>query len=190
MGEVLTEQQASLLDDMPSSVAIVDTDGVIRVVNRGWREFAVANGRPDPERDIGWSYHQWVDSSDPTAAASAAGVLDMISGSVDEFSFAYPCHSPVEQRWFQFLAVPLQRRAPRPVLIAHLRVGEHVAAQLDQMTVEALRRLEGIVTVCAWCNERQIDMSGEWVGIGRPPPDSDMVSHGICPTCLSALDRT
>lgn len=184
---MLSEQQLAVLDGLPATAAIVDVDGVIRAVNRRWREFAAANGRTDVQNDIGWSYRQWIASSDPDAATAAAGVFDVITGAVDEFSFAYPCHAPFERRWFEFLVVPLRIDVPRPVLAAHMRVGERVATALAGMTREALRRLEGIVILCAWCHERRRGVTGEWTAVDGPPPGPDEISHGICPECMAAL---
>lgn len=185
--EVLSEQQLVALDGLPATAAIVDADGVIRVVNRAWRDFAAANGRADVQSDIGWSYRESRASSDPDAATAAAGVFDVITGVVDEFSFAYPCHAPFERRWFEFLVVPLRIDVPRPVLAAHMRVGERVGVALAGMTREALRRLEGIVTLCAWCQERRIGVTGEWTTVEGPIPGPDAISHGICPDCVATL---
>lgn len=185
--DVLSEQQLEVLDGLPATAAIVDADGMIRAVNRAWRDFATANGRTDVHSDIGWSYRQWIASSDPDAATAAAGVFDVITGEVSEFSFAYPCHAPFEKRWFELLVVPLRIDVPRPVLAAHMRAGERVAAALAGMTREALRRLEGIVTLCAWCQGRRIGVTGEWTAVDGPLPGPDEISHGICPECIAAL---
>lgn len=176
------------LDVVPTSTAVVDTDGTIRAVNNAWLEFGRSNGAAHPEDAIGWSYREWTDASDPDACASAAGVFDVIEGRLREFSLSYPCHSPEEQRWFRLLVVPISdRTAPRPVVTVHLRLAPDADRELHQMADLALQPSVAEVTVCAWCASRSRIAGDPWE-TGLPTRHLGFVSHGICPDCAEAIE--
>lgn len=44
-------------------------------------------------------------------------------------------------------------------------------------------RESSLPTVCAWCR-RVRNNQGEWNEHDRPELDSEIATHGICPTCL------
>ncbi len=177
-----------VLDDVPAQAAVVDASGAIQAVNTEWRRFALENGAADPNATVGWSYRPWVDDSDPDTAHAAAGVLSVINGDSDEFSFTYPCHSPTTERWFRFLVVPASPTTPpRAVLTLHLPLGPGVAERLHGLRREMLDGPP--VVVCAWCHGRSRKVEGGWT---YSAPDEVLVgpvSHGICPDCLEAVEQ-
>lgn len=183
----LDDQRLALLDSIPASIAVIDSDGTIRAVNAGWREFAASNAH-DGESDIGASYLELAQLDDDDARDSARGVLEVVTGATPEFALVYPCHSPSEQRWFELLIVPLAAGTPRPVLALHIRVNPLFDAddRLRRIAGCAIGQLEGITTVCAWCRSRHRTPAGDWA-VMDPPPDPDALhhSHGICDDCLS-----
>lgn len=40
-----------------------------------------------------------------------------------------------------------------------------------------------IVTVCAWCKKRKLDVQGRVVYVESTVPEGAIVSHGICEEC-------
>jgi PAS domain S-box-containing protein len=118
----------ALIDAMPEHVAILDRFGVIRAVNRRWRDFAVANGSHDPHAFINANYLEacWnaCQASDPGAISVTEGLRDVLAGRRDCFSHEYPCHSPQEQRWFILYAATLRSRTgdARGAVITHLNI--------------------------------------------------------------------
>ncbi len=101
---VLGEQLRSFLAVLPAQVAILDGSGNIVAVNGAWRDFAESNGGTRQGAAEGVNYLKICDSAtgdqSEYAAAFAAGIRSVLSGHREEFATEYPCHSPIEQRWF------------------------------------------------------------------------------------------
>lgn len=95
---------AATLDALSEHVAVLDARGTVVAANRAWREFAVANS-PSPQ-GLGEGANYFAACARATGAGAedaarfAAGLRAVIGGEQVEFSLEYPCHSPVEQRWF------------------------------------------------------------------------------------------
>ena len=111
------------IDALPGNIAVLDAQGVIRIVNRAWRHFAQANGDPrmiatGPDVNYLEVCRQCADD-DEIAGAVLKGLREVIDGSRDCFMAAYPCHSPHEQRWFVIEARPMPGGY---VKVAHLDI--------------------------------------------------------------------
>jgi len=92
----------SVLDALPESVAVLDTEGRIVQVNRSWTDFARANGG-DPAGALGSNYVavcRAAAASEPHAQRALEGLQRVLAGSERQFSMVYPCHAPHEDRWF------------------------------------------------------------------------------------------
>lgn len=115
------------IDALPGHIAVLDRDGVIRFVNRAWREFAQRNGDPGmlaTGPDVNYlAVCRRSAQQDEQAAQVLKGLLDVLDGRSDEFMTAYPCHSPHERRWFLVRVAPT---ADGHVQVTHLEVG-HIA---------------------------------------------------------------
>jgi PAS domain S-box-containing protein len=115
MESALRENEAFLqrvLDSLPASLVVVDDEGMIRVVNSAWRDFAVDNGVQDMDRvGVGANYLDICDAaegpSSQGAAAAARGIRRLLAGERDFFELEYPCHGPGVQRWYRLTATPL-----------------------------------------------------------------------------------
>jgi two-component system CheB/CheR fusion protein len=102
----------SIVDALPEHVAVVNTTGIICMVNAAWHRFARANGDPELKYSgVGANYlnacmaggHE----DDVVASAAARGLRGVLEGSLPLFSMEYPCHSPTEQRWFMMSVAPV-----------------------------------------------------------------------------------
>lgn len=155
-------------------------------MNRTWREFGRANGRDESADDVGRSYLEW-EVTDGDARTAAVGVGDVIDGNSSLFTFAYACHSREVERWFQCIVVPLERRAPRPVLSIHMPVGADTADRLQRAADATSHRLAGLVMVCAWCTAKELSLTGEWVVHDPDAHAPASISHGICPECATTF---
>lgn len=123
----LSQQQASILNALPANIALVDSTGQIIAVNEGWKKFAIDNDfagsnylaacEPRPE------------SSNDDAALAISGIRDVLTGVVGHFEMDYPCHSPLEQRWFRMLVRPFSEIGAGGVVVMHLNVTEHAMAE-------------------------------------------------------------
>ena len=130
----------SILNSLPSQVAVLGKDGVILAVNEAWNRFARANGLFNVRKvGAGANY------LDVCARAAQEGVLDaqlardgirdVIEGRQDSFQLEYPCHSPTEQRWFAMHVAPLRGSEAGAVVT-------HVDITLNMRTQDELKRSE------------------------------------------------
>lgn len=95
----------SILDALNSRIAVIDSDGVIRLVNQAWTRFARENGDPDEATTgVGVDYLMTTARSaahgDESAAKALHGIRAVLSGERAHYELRYPCHSATEQKWF------------------------------------------------------------------------------------------
>lgn len=116
----------SALDAVADNVAVLDRRGTIVLTNIAWRQFAMAYsplaGRPTAHSDVGANYLE-VASRDPQARGESGravqGIRDVLAGSLEAFSMAYPCHTPDDQHWFTMTVTPLLWDGERGALVMH-----------------------------------------------------------------------
>jgi|GEM_PF-1756879 len=143
------------LDALPDHLAVLDESSTIIYTNAAWRRFARNNGWLDQGAGIGWNYLAICDAAAADGfpeAAAAANWLRMLTsysrnGSADRDDVAtlftedrpgelYPCHSPVEQRWFRVSFSRLPAAGSARVLVRHDNV---TAQQLADAAEEQAR---------------------------------------------------
>jgi two-component system CheB/CheR fusion protein len=95
----------TIIDALAEHIAVLNTDGLITLVNKAWQRFAADNGNPDLQHSgVGVNYLEIFrdihEPNDGTAIAAQRGVSDVLAGRISHFSLQYPCHSPTEERWF------------------------------------------------------------------------------------------
>jgi two-component system CheB/CheR fusion protein len=120
-----------IIDALAEHIAVLNTQGVITLVNTAWRHFAAANGDPELRYSgIGINYldvcrevREPNDSSDRTASAAQQGVSDVLEGRRSLFSLEYPCHSPTEERWFVMHVSRVGGEQPGAV-VSHVNITE------------------------------------------------------------------
>lgn len=120
-------ETSALLDAMPATAALLDSQAIIVAVNQAWRRFGEANGLRDPEHCVGRSYLEVCEGS-PEALEVASGIRAVLAGERSELRVRYACHSPEENRWFRVTVRPV---GDRGVLVSHLDVTRHAAAELE-----------------------------------------------------------
>jgi len=122
------DKQAAILNALPASIALLDTQGVIVSVNEAWRQFAGPRVLQSPGSATGLNYLDVCDSArgadSPEAHEIANGVRSVLSGAVSAFSIEYSCHSPTAQRWFLLTVTPLALDRPNGVVVMHLDITE------------------------------------------------------------------
>ncbi len=113
----------SVIDAMPSHIAILDRSGKILLINSVWRGFARANGFSGEDLGLGDNYFDVCRSA---VGKSAQGASEVLSGLLalkenqrDQFTLQYPCHSRTEQRWFILEATRLSFGNGFYILVAH-----------------------------------------------------------------------
>jgi PAS domain S-box-containing protein len=114
----------SVIDALDANVAVLDAQGVIRLVNRAWHDFATHNGAGALEGlGPGVDYLavcRRSASHDESAAAVLAGLTAVLEGRQPAFATTYPCNAPDRQRWFRMHVKPLPDGG---LLVTHFDLG-------------------------------------------------------------------
>lgn len=95
----------SIIDALAEHIAVLNTDGVITLVNKAWVRFATDNGNTDLQHaGVGTNYLEVFSNvrepQDSSAIAAQRGVSSVLAGRSPHFSLQYPCHTATEERWF------------------------------------------------------------------------------------------
>ena len=130
----------TILNSLSAHVAILDEKGFILETNRAWKRFAKENRigmRPDT---LNVNYLEICDGASGYSAdestSVARGIRDVIAGRIEEFVLDYPCHSPVEKRWFYMRVTRAMGPGPLRIVVSH----ENITAL--KLAEERLRRSE------------------------------------------------
>jgi two-component sensor histidine kinase len=130
----------SILDALTVAVALLDENGTIVAVNEGWCAFARANGADRPDHFIGSNYLDQCDHvpgiEGGSARAAAGGIRAVLAGE-GEFSLEYPCHSPVEKRWFQLRVSRLEHCGAVFAVVAHHNITKRILAEQERQALLA-----------------------------------------------------
>ncbi|MDR5900282.1 EAL domain-containing protein [Halomonas vilamensis] len=150
----------ALIDSLPAGIALLDAAGNIIDVNSQWRSYGVEGGNTDPRFGVGQNYlaiceRAVGDVAGEGAAEVAAGLRAVLVNKRDRFTMDYPCHSPVQYRWFRLIANRLDQ-ANRPV-----REAQAVVMHID---ITAQRRAEDQLRIAA----RVFADAGEAIVVADP----------------------
>ena len=129
----------SIVDALPTHIAIVDETGVVLATNRSWRQYAEASGDKAKLIRNGTNYLVECDAAagkySTDAIAFAAGIRAVAAGHRDEFTLEYACHKPsaaggredggiaegaiAEQQWFIGRVTRFPGPRPARLVISH-----------------------------------------------------------------------
>lgn len=139
----------SILRSLPEHIAVLDSEGEIRAVNRPWRQFARSEGG-DPDAYEGDSYLEVTKAAAETGDEDAREMLDglqsVLAGERDAFMLEYPCHSPDERRWFQVQVSPLIGEVGGGAVVSHIDITERKEHQRFLDTL--IENLPGVLYRC------------------------------------------
>ncbi|MBT3713977.1 MAG: PAS domain S-box protein [Anaerolineae bacterium] len=131
-----SEQYArAILNSVSAHIAVLDQEGNIQEVNRGWRLFSKENGGSSATRDgVGLNYLQVCRQASGYASEQAGEIADgieaVLRGDVDIFNREYPCHSPIEERWFLCQVTPMPIESGG-VFVSHINITKQIQAQQE-----------------------------------------------------------
>lgn len=120
----------------------MDDAGTIILVNRAWGAFARENSVADETSvGVGANYLRICRSAtsscdDLYARQAFHGISSVLAGDVTQFALEYPCHSPVEKRWFLMNVARLGPDGPSGAIISHLDITARKQAELAQNASE------------------------------------------------------
>jgi PAS domain S-box-containing protein len=127
------------LDALSAHIAILDENGVITAVNRNWREFGRTNGLTLIGDGLGVNYLEICRASSGEGAgeayAIAQAIQNMLANSEDQAQkvFEYPCHSPLENRWFVAGLTKFEEHGQPRVVVSHENITQR---KLTEQNIE------------------------------------------------------
>jgi two-component system CheB/CheR fusion protein len=113
-----------IIDSLSEHIAVLNSVGVITLVNAAWRDFALANGDPAHSGpgvnylDVCKDLHE---PADPSVLAAQRGVREVLEGRRPHFSLEYPCHAPNQERWFVMHVSAVSGEQPGAV-VSHVNI--------------------------------------------------------------------
>jgi signal transduction histidine kinase/PAS domain-containing protein/ActR/RegA family two-component response regulator len=136
----------SVLDALPTQVALLDRQGLIVDTNAAWRRYAVsadANGRGS----IGTSYTDACGEESADGEDLAAGVKAVIDGERPTFSTEHRSNGK-EPHWLQMHVALLEGQSAVRAVVAHEDVSERVLSESRmQRQSDQLRRLATVANL-------------------------------------------
>ncbi len=125
-----------VLNSLSSHIAVIDSKGKIVAVNQAWKRFSEENEATTLERTSkGSNYFRMCEMSANQGDANATEVLQGIQDVMDEkipiFYLEYPCHSPLEERWFAMRVLKFYSDEPM-VVVSHENITELRKAQQER----------------------------------------------------------
>jgi PAS domain S-box-containing protein len=127
-------------DSLTAHIAVLDSLGIIRSVNRAWRQFAERNGGGiGCQPGAGYLAECSKAVAGPSggeALAALQGIRQVLSGERDYYGQEYPCDSPTEARWFVMRVFRLGG-ANEGAVIAHEDITASRLAQVALQRSEA-----------------------------------------------------
>jgi len=128
------------LDALSANICVLDEQGTILSVNKGWCDFALLNPPLLENFGIGLNYLTICDAvtgdEQEEARRFAEGIRSVLKGKTDLYTQEYPCHSDEEQRWFQGRVTRFVDGSMVWIVITHENITER------KLAGEALQRSE------------------------------------------------
>lgn len=136
----------AILSSLHSSLAVIDKNGAIIMVNQAWEIFANTNAATGPDKTTkGMNYmdicKKSADEGNEIAAQLWAGINSVLKDDTQFFELKYPCHLPDRTQWRLFRAMKFVNDNTMAV-IYHDDITELVDAKLKlEESYQSIRRL-------------------------------------------------
>lgn len=186
-----------VLDSVTDHICVINKHGAIVYTNQAWKEFAVQNGASNNADFEGANYITACGTGQSNENEALGGILSVISGEADCFSYEYPCHSPTEKRWFTMRITPLVRDDREYFVISHQnitlrRLAEEQArllAQTDPLTALANRRSFDKKLAAEWkrCMREGFPLSLAFIDVDYFKQINDNYGHAAGDQCLERI---
>jgi len=126
--EKLVARMSAIINTIPASIALLNSEGIIMDVNDAWKTFADENGYALQGYRLATNYidvcNQAVGADEKDGATVARGVTAVLKNEQEEFVFEYTCHSRSLKRWFRMIATPLARKEFSGAVVMHIDISE------------------------------------------------------------------
>lgn len=117
-----SHQLKTVLDALPTHVALLDSNGEILLVNEAWQNFAEENGMTRADSETG-NYLEVCEkaaaSGDTIARKTLEGLRKVLTGKAPRFELDYPCDAPDQPRWFRLSVAPVALWGDRCAVLTH-----------------------------------------------------------------------
>lgn len=124
---------ASALDSVPGNISILDKNGMIVYTNSSWDKFAAENDILPQNVGVGENYLEVCKKAtaegDLLSTRAYNGIISVLNDNQDSFVMDYPCHSPVEKRWFRMYVSSFKGIGSYEVMILHQNITREVLAE-------------------------------------------------------------
>ena len=128
----------SILDSLPSEIAVIDRDGIIIATNQPWRDFGNNNGISNTYDD--WlginylncyaNYNEAHAETPPLILSAANGIKQVQDGKIEVFRLEYPCTTAGKEVWFE-MQVKALNTGSGEVIIKHTNINKFKEAQFE-----------------------------------------------------------
>ncbi|MBI5864576.1 MAG: PAS domain S-box protein [Planctomycetes bacterium] len=102
--EAAEQLARATLDAFAAHICVLDSNGVIRAVNRAWREYADAHPPVTPGYGVGCSYFDSCESAEGPESSDAAAVSRqlrrLLGGEIEHFEVEYACSDSEREGWY------------------------------------------------------------------------------------------
>ncbi len=125
------EIQVAVLDALPATIAVLDSEGTIVAVNEGWRNAARRDGLTWPDFGVGRNYLDAClpDIGLPYSVDAADGIKSVLDRRKVEYVLDYPCDSPTRDRWIHMICAPVKLEEADLAAVMHLDISHRVAVE-------------------------------------------------------------
>ncbi|KXH80613.1 hypothetical protein AU377_07655 [Sporosarcina sp. HYO08] len=121
-----------ILDSLLDQIAVLDTDGSIIAINQSWVNFSLENGGDLHKSGVGSNYLAVCPKE------IQDGIVQVLTGTSDSFTYEYPCHSTAELRWFLLRVTPITINESTGAVVSHVNITDR---RLLEIRLERKERL-------------------------------------------------
>jgi diguanylate cyclase (GGDEF)-like protein len=156
-----------VLDSVTDHIAVIDEEGFIQFVNKGWTTFGNDNECAINGDWEGVNYIEECERAsnlgDDFGIQAVNGIRSIIEKRNKYFYFEYPCHSLDEKRWFMMRVTPFYIESNSYFVISHQNITERKIAE-EKVKLQA--NIDGLTGIP---NRRKFDefIAEEWKRCAR-----------------------
>jgi diguanylate cyclase (GGDEF)-like protein/PAS domain S-box-containing protein len=138
----------AILNSMDAQIAVLDHAGTIVMVNESWHRFATQNSAEPsslaPSINVGANYltvcSALGDNKSGGATDACHGIMAVLNGTLPTFTLDYPCHSPLQHRWFTMVVTPLKLDTGFGAVVVHTNITDRKQAEANLIESSELNR--------------------------------------------------
>lgn len=120
------------IDGLSAHICVINSQGRIIITNCAWNAFGVENNAAENSYGVGSNYLEACRVAGEVTKdveETVAGIRSVIAGTLPGFVKEYPCHSPVERRWFCCRVNPCCISGVLYAVISHENITERILTE-------------------------------------------------------------